>query len=75
MNVKELIAELQSKVMIELKDGQILCPDCKGLRFKYTEKDDGGFISNCTRCHNGKLKPHYVVWLIVVIFILRFLLI
>lgn len=55
MNVKELMAELQSKVMIDVKEGEILCPDCKGLRFKYTEKEDGGFISNCTRCHNGKL--------------------
>ena len=40
MNVKELIAELQSKVMIDVKEGEILCPDCKGLRFKYTEKYD-----------------------------------
>lgn len=55
MNVKELMSELQSKVVLDIKQGQILCPDCKGLRFKYTEKEDSGFITNCTRCHNGKL--------------------
>jgi len=55
MNVKELMSELQSKIVLDVKEGQILCPDCKGLRFKYTEKEDSGFITNCTRCHNGKL--------------------
>ena len=53
MNVKELMSELQSKVIIDVEEGQILCPDCKGLRFKYTEDENGGFITNCTRCHNG----------------------
>ena len=55
MNIKELISELQSKVMIELNEGEVLCPDCKGLRFKYTEENDRGYISNCTKCYTGKL--------------------
>ena len=55
MNIKELMSELQSKVIIDVKEGQILCPECNGLRFKYKEDGDRGFISNCTRCHNGKL--------------------
>ena len=42
MDIKELMAELQSKVIIDVKEGEVLCPDCKGLRFKYTDENGRG---------------------------------
>lgn len=55
ITTEELFAQLQSRVKLDLKENEILCPKCKGLRFYYIVENDIGYIENCRVCHTGKL--------------------
>jgi hypothetical protein len=53
---QELMNELTDKLIIPLKDNEILCPTCKGLRMVYKQiNDKEGYIETCRDCYNGKL--------------------
>lgn len=52
---KELYSQLQDRLIIELGDNEILCPECKGLRFILVENDKKAYIEACRHCHIGKL--------------------
>ncbi len=52
---RELYNQIQNRIILELQDNEIPCPDCKGMRFVYTEDDGKGCIKTCRRCHTGKL--------------------
>lgn len=51
---KDLFSQLQDKLIIELKENEILCPECRGLRFILVEEGNKAFIESCRRCHTGK---------------------
>lgn len=54
-STRELFDLLKSKLIIELKDGEELCPDCKGLRLSYKEHSGKRYIETCRTCHTGKV--------------------
>lgn len=55
MEVKELFKQMQDKLILDTKENEIPCTECKGLRVVFEERDDKGFVVNCKRCYNGKL--------------------
>jgi hypothetical protein len=55
ISTRELYSQLQDRLIIDLNENEILCPECKGLRFAFVEKGDSGFIESCRRCYTGKL--------------------
>lgn len=55
LSTRDLFAQLQSKLIINLDENEILCPECKGLRFVLVEGDDKAFIESCRRCYTGKV--------------------
>jgi hypothetical protein len=52
---QELFDVLKSKLIIDLKDNEVLCPTCKGLRMNYAQEGEKGYIDKCNDCYNGKL--------------------
>lgn len=57
MEIKELFAELQNKLILNLQPNEVACPTCKGLRFYFVE-DGGanhGYIESCRACYTGRL--------------------
>lgn len=55
-STQELFNELTDRLIIPLKDNEIVCPTCKGLRFTYKQTNDKeGYIQTCSSCYNGKL--------------------
>lgn len=55
MQVKELFEQIQGAIILDLKENEIPCPKCKGLRFYYVEKNGKGYIETCRECYAGKL--------------------
>lgn len=51
----ELFDILTSKLIIELKDNEEICPSCKGLRFTYEEQGSKSFVNGCQKCYTGKV--------------------
>lgn len=56
ITTRQLFSQIQEKLIIDLKDDEMLCPDCKGLRFKYIENNGMGYIKSCRRCYTGVLN-------------------
>lgn len=54
VTTRELYSQLQDRLIIELGENEILCPECKGLRFIFIERNEKGYIQSCN-CHTGKL--------------------
>jgi hypothetical protein len=54
-STRELMSELQDKLIMSLETNEVKCPECKGLRFVLVENGDKGYIESCRRCHTGKL--------------------
>ena len=54
VTTRELYTQLQERLVIELKENEILCPECKGLRFLLVERGEKGYIESCKHCHTGK---------------------
>jgi len=55
ISTRELYSQLQDRLVINLDENEILCPECKGLHFAFVEKGDTGFIETCRCCYIGKL--------------------
>lgn len=55
MSTKELFKQIHDAIILDLKEDEIPCPKCKGLRFYYVEKNGKGYIETCRECHTGKL--------------------
>jgi hypothetical protein len=55
ITTRELYAQLQKKIIMDLDDNEILCTECKGLRFVLIERNGKGYIESCRRCYTGKL--------------------
>lgn len=55
MKTQELFEQIQEKIILDLKEGEIRCPKCKGLRFYYIEENGKAHIEVCRECHTGKL--------------------
>lgn len=55
MTTRELYNQLQDRIITNLEDNQIVCPECKNLRFVYIENNGTGHIETCRRCYNGRL--------------------
>lgn len=52
---RELLSQLQGRLIIDLQENEMLCPECKGLRFVFVENNGKGYIESCKRCYTGKL--------------------
>lgn len=50
-NIKtvDLFSELQNRLIIGTKENEIICPTCKGLRFRLVDSH----IEQCRDCHTG----------------------
>lgn len=55
LTTKELFTQLQDRLVLDLKENEIPCPKCKGLRMFYVQNGDKGHIDTCRDCHTGKL--------------------
>jgi hypothetical protein len=55
LTTQELFAHLQDRLVLDLKENEIACPKCKGLRMFYIQNGDKGHIETCRNCHTGKL--------------------
>ena len=55
MSTKELFKQIHDAIILDLKEDEIPCPKCKGLRFYYVEENGKGYIETCRECHTGKL--------------------
>lgn len=55
MKTQELFEQIQEKIILDLKEGEMRCPKCKGLRFFYVEENGKAHIEACRECHTGKL--------------------
>jgi len=55
MKTKELFKQMQNKIILDIKNNEVACPDCKGIRVVYKERNEKGYVENCNRCYNGKL--------------------
>jgi hypothetical protein len=55
ISTRELYSQLQDKLIINLDENEIPCPECKGLHFVFVEKNNSGYIESCRRCYTGKL--------------------
>lgn len=55
LTTNELYSQLQERIVMDLEEDEIICPECKGLRFVYIQKNGKGYIESCRRCHTGKL--------------------
>jgi hypothetical protein len=55
LTTQELFAQLQDRLILDLKENEIACPKCKGLRMFYVQNRDEGHIDTCRNCHTGKL--------------------
>ena len=51
----DLYKQLQERLILDLHEGEIECPNCKGLRFVFIQKDDKGYIESCSHCYTGRL--------------------
>jgi hypothetical protein len=58
LSTRELFSQLQNKSIVELKENEVLCPECKGLTFvlKLDASNEHGYIERCQRCYTGKLE-------------------
>ncbi|MDA8224269.1 MAG: hypothetical protein M0Z35_21745 [Desulfitobacterium hafniense] len=54
VTTRELYSQLQDRLVIKLKESEILCPECKGLRFILVDRDDKGYIESCNHCYAGR---------------------
>lgn len=45
----DLFSELQNRLIIKTENNEIICPTCKGLRFKLVDSH----IEQCRDCHTG----------------------
>ncbi len=54
-STKELMEMLQNKLILNLKDDEMACSACKGLRFVLVEKEKASYIESCKKCYTGKL--------------------
>jgi hypothetical protein len=52
---KELFTQLQKRLKFNLEENEIICPECKGLRFILVQTKEKSYIQSCNRCHNGTL--------------------
>lgn len=52
---RDLFTQLQDKLIIKLQENEVVCPECKGLRFVLVEKNEEAYIKSCGACHTGKL--------------------
>lgn len=57
LSIQELFSQLQNRLIIKLKESEIICPECKGLTFvlKLDSTEEHGHIERCSRCYTGKL--------------------
>lgn len=55
ITTRELYEQIQNRIVLNLQDDEIPCPECKGMRFVYVEENGKGYIESCRRCHTGKL--------------------
>jgi hypothetical protein len=55
LTTRELYNQLQERIIINLNDNEIICPECKALRFIFVERNGSGYIESCSNCYNGKL--------------------
>lgn len=55
LTTQELFAQLQDRLVLDLKENEIACPKCKGLRMFYVQNGDKGHIDTCRNCHTGKM--------------------
>lgn len=55
LTTQELYTQLQERIVLDLKDNEIACTECKSMRFVYVQQGDKGYIESCRHCYNGKL--------------------
>lgn len=55
LSTQELFTQLQDRLVLDLKENEIPCPKCKGLRMFYVQNGDEGHIDTCRNCHTGRL--------------------
>lgn len=55
MRTRKLFEEIQKKIILDLKEDEVPCLNCKGLRFCYVEENGKGYVEPCRECNAGKL--------------------
>ncbi len=55
LSTKDLMGKIQNNLIITLLENEILCPECKGLRFVLIESNNKSYIESCRHCYTGKL--------------------
>ncbi|GCD12890.1 hypothetical protein [Clostridium tagluense] len=55
MSTQELFDKITEKIIIKLEEGEITCPNCKGLKMIYTQKGEQGLVHTCSECYTGKV--------------------
>lgn len=55
LTTKELYEQIQSRIVVNLKEKETVCPVCKGMLFVYKQEGDKGYINSCNHCYNGKV--------------------
>lgn len=51
---QDLMNQLTDRLILGLKDNEVVCPTCKGLRFVLTQRGKNAYIENCKDCYNGR---------------------
>ena len=55
LTTRELYNQIQERIIINLEEDEILCHNCKGMRFIFVEENGKGYIESCKHCYNGRL--------------------
>lgn len=53
--IKSLINMITDKLVLDLSENTIACPDCKGFRMILKQTDDRTFFISCPSCYSGKI--------------------
>ena len=54
-SAEQLIKMLQKKLILNLRENEVVCPTCKGLNFVLTQEEKSAYIEKCKTCYTGKL--------------------
>lgn len=53
--IKSLINMITDKLVLDLSENTVACPDCKGFRMILKQTDDRTFFVSCPSCYSGKI--------------------
>ena len=54
-SAEQLIKMLQKKLILNLRENEVVCPACAGLNFVLVQREKSAYIEKCKTCYTGKL--------------------